>query len=397
MSPKPSKTILLIGNYLPDAQESMQRFLEALSAGLLERGIVHEVLRPPVIFGRLSRFFPRFKKILGYLDKYGCFPLWLAWKTHLQRFKGVHITDHSNALYRPWLNGHPALVNGHDLLAIRGAHGDLAHHHVGIMGKILQKWILKHLHGLDGAAFNSDKTRADFHQWVLEPPLMERRIYMGLNYPYQKLAPLQVLEALSKGFPWVREEPYLLHVGSNSWYKNRKGIVEAFLILKKRYRIPHRLVLAGEPLANPLRKRLQGEGLSDAVVDAGKMDNATLNAWYSGAKALVFPSLEEGFGWPIVEAMASGCPVITTAKAPMTEVGGEVAYYLDPYPETLEQAKGWAHAAASKIHAILTLPQILSESRKALMEKHLEGFSEKMMVQSYIDFYKDLFEHKSFL
>ena len=56
--------------------------------------------------------------------------------------------------------------------------------------------------------------------------------------------------------------------------------------------------------------------------------NEALAALYSGAELLLFPSLEEGFGWPIIEAQASGCRVVTTGKAPMTEVGGNAAFYL---------------------------------------------------------------------
>jgi glycosyltransferase involved in cell wall biosynthesis len=54
-----------------------------------------------------------------------------------------------------------------------------------------------------------------------------------------------------------------------------------------------------------------------------------LQALYSGAHAMLFPSLDEGFGWPILEAQACGCPVITSDQAPMTEIAGEGAILID--------------------------------------------------------------------
>ncbi|WP_198660029.1 glycosyltransferase [Acidithiobacillus ferrivorans] len=61
----------------------------------------------------------------------------------------------------------------------------------------------------------------------------------------------------------------------------------------------------------------------------GPVDNENLRALYSGAALLLFPSLQEGFGWPIVEAQACGCLVATTNRAPMTAVGGQGDIYFD--------------------------------------------------------------------
>ncbi|WP_367027021.1 glycosyltransferase [Methylococcus sp. ANG] len=62
--------------------------------------------------------------------------------------------------------------------------------------------------------------------------------------------------------------------------------------------------------------------------------NEDLRALYSLADTLIFPSLQEGFGWPIIEAQACGCPVVTSNIAPMTEVGGNGAVYINPREET---------------------------------------------------------------
>lgn len=74
-------------------------------------------------------------------------------------------------------------------------------------------------------------------------------------------------------------------------------------------------------------------------------------AAYSLASLFLFPSLEEGFGWPIAEAMACGCPVVTTDKAPMTEVGGTAAIYIDR--RTPENAVEWVEQSAKRILELL--------------------------------------------
>jgi len=69
---------------------------------------------------------------------------------------------------------------------------------------------------------------------------------------------------------------------------------------------------------------------------------------------LLFPSLAEGFGWPIAEAMASGCPVITTGEAPMTEVGGDAAFYIPRQPQDLADLDEWLQTASNLLNTVLT-------------------------------------------
>jgi glycosyltransferase involved in cell wall biosynthesis len=75
-----------------------------------------------------------------------------------------------------------------------------------------------------------------------------------------------------------------------------------------------------------------------------------INTAYSGATCLLFPSLDEGFGWPIAEAMASGCLVVTTDEAPMNEVVGKANNFLIsrmPFNEKL--VSDWAYRASEKL------------------------------------------------
>ena len=81
------------------------------------------------------------------------------------------------------------------------------------------------------------------------------------------------------------------------------------------------------------------------MVFFNKLDARTMQAVYSRARALLFPSLAEGFGWPLVEAQACGCPVITTDEPPMNEVAGDAAHYLPRLRSDTEIDTWAAHGA----------------------------------------------------
>jgi glycosyltransferase involved in cell wall biosynthesis len=122
--------------------------------------------------------------------------------------------------------------------------------------------------------------------------------------------------------------PYLLAAGDLRPRKNLLRLVEAFRRLHAEG-IPHRLVLAGEDI---LRRRAQLlEAAGEAPVElTGRVTDDELDALMRGADALVFPSLYEGFGLVVLEAMARGCPVVCSNATALPETGGDAARYFDP-------------------------------------------------------------------
>ncbi|HEY6560914.1 MAG TPA: glycosyltransferase family 1 protein [Polyangiaceae bacterium] len=130
------------------------------------------------------------------------------------------------------------------------------------------------------------------------------------------------------------DTPYLLYVGAADWRKNYRGMLSALARLKKEGRLGD-LVLAWAAqldTASTERVRALAEslGVAHAVRLLGFVPDAELAALYRGAVAQLFVSLSEGFGYPVVEAMAAGCPVITSDRSSTAEIAGDAAWLVDP-------------------------------------------------------------------
>ncbi|TSC56997.1 MAG: Glycosyl transferase, group 1 [Parcubacteria group bacterium Gr01-1014_18] len=145
------------------------------------------------------------------------------------------------------------------------------------------------------------------------------------------------------------EGPYLFYVGRLEKKKNVVGLIRAFRILKEKYQIPHKLVLAGGkgtgweeieqqiPLNPPLTRGrllpppLSKGGLGRDLLFPGWVPQSDLPHLMKGADCFVFPSLYEGFGIPILEAFTAGTPLVASHIASIPEVARDGALYFDPH------------------------------------------------------------------
>lgn len=125
---------------------------------------------------------------------------------------------------------------------------------------------------------------------------------------------------------------YLLYVGNLLPHKNLHRLLNAFALISKRF--PHRLSITGrkDPRYYPaLEAEARALGLEERVSFLDYVPPGELAALYAGADALVLPSLYEGFGLPVLEAMACGTPVIASRTGSIPEVAGDAAVLVDPY------------------------------------------------------------------
>jgi len=370
--------VLLIGNSPADQQQSMQRFAIMMLTGLKEAGVPAKAVFPPPFFGRI-RFAGRFAgKWLGYIDKFVFFPRQLQQKLR-SGVDLVHICDHSNAMYAAQVENVPVVVTCHDLLAVRGARGEVADCPASPTGKYLQRWIVSGLRKASTVVCASVATLRDAERIVVQadgrPPCVV--IPHGQNYPYRK-QPTEIARTHLSRIPQLDpSRPFVLQVGSNSRMKNREGGLRMFALTKNDW--PAQMVFAGEKLTPALRSLGQELGVTDRLVEVEEPSNELLEALYSSALVLLHPSRFEGFGWPIIEAQACGCPVICSDREPMSDVGGDAALTGDVADE---------NAMARAILRLTDPTERARWSEKSL--RNAERFQVSEMIARYVALYRSL-------
>ncbi len=177
----------------------------------------------------------------------------------------------------------------------------------------------------------SRATKRDLVKHYRVPARKIKVIYHGRDPIFVPISNENVLkEAAAK---YGVKGPYCLHVGTLQPRKNLGVLVEAWKLLKMRMERPPQLLLAGKRgwLYSSLTESVEAYGLGDLVKFADYVERDDLPALYSGAMALTFPSLYEGFGLPPLEAMSCGTPVIASTASSVPEVVGGAALMLDPH------------------------------------------------------------------
>jgi len=376
----------------------MARYAEMLKKLLTARGIQVDVLQPEPLFGRLKRGSHGIGKWLGYVDKYILFPIFL--RRYIRRRKEtkeangpqagefiVHICDHSNAIYTRWLQDVPHFVTCHDVMAIMAAKGHIPGLKIGWSGRILQNWILSGLKNASFIACVTQETRKDL--LMLAPGLEVRScaIESPLNFPY---APMPEKEAFAElSVPATDTtfrpgmDPFLFHVGGNQWYKNREGVIRIYaqLCVAHPNLTSVKLIMAGKPPTQEMRRLVKEKGIGKQLIFVTSVSDQQLCAFYSTAEALIFPSLKEGFGWPIIEAQACGCPVITSDRAPMSRLAGPASVLADPEDES---------GFALQIFRILEESPKARKSRKADSILHAQSFDPEVFLNQILLRYEEV-------
>lgn len=153
-------------------------------------------------------------------------------------------------------------------------------------------------------------------------------VYSGLDPIFRRAPP--------QNGHWRRGRPYVLFVGSIEPRKNLPRLIRAFEKAMSATGLPHELVLCGpwgwrfQPVLDALRR----SPMKDRIRHAGYVPAADLPGLYAGADVLAYPSLDEGFGFPIIEAMSMGTPVITSDRAAPPEVAAGAAVTVAPADES---------------------------------------------------------------
>jgi glycosyltransferase involved in cell wall biosynthesis len=185
-------------------------------------------------------------------------------------------------------------------------------------------------HAADQIIAISHATRTDLIRHYRVPDHKISVVPHGVSEQFAPVAdPIEQAAVLARY--GIRHTPYLLYVGTLQPRKNLARLITAFAPLAAHH--PDlQLVLAGQRgwLSAPIVEQVQTLGLQRQVLLPGFVADADLPALLSGALAFVFPSLYEGFGMPVLEAMACATPVLTSSTTALPEVAGDAALLVDP-------------------------------------------------------------------
>jgi len=355
----------------------MLRFGQLMRDGLREYGIDARLIQPPAVFGRIRLFGAVAAKWLGYIDKFILFR-WRLWRSLAARPALVHICDHSDATYARRVARFPLVITCHDLFAVRGALGENPNHKPSFTGRVLQRWIVRGLRRASVIACISSITAADVNRLIVRNSRPRVAVVpLGLNYPYRQLDRAEARRRLMQIDHLDADTPFILHVGTNTPRKNRDGVLRIFARLKNKWN--GRLAFAGELLNAELRGLARKIDILDRIVEIENAETDVLEALYSAAVAMLYPSRFEGFGWPVIEAHACGCPVVSSNCGPLPEVAGAAGIF-----RAVEDEAGFADDLWR-----LTDPQERARwSAKAL--ENAARFSAARMISQYRDLYRSL-------
>ena len=260
-----------------------------------------------------------------------------------------------------------------------------SHFPPGIRGNI--KWLIQksRLREADLVIADSDSSKKDIKNIVGIPEEKIRTVYLAVDEHFKKLNTEYLILNTRKKFSLP--ENFLLYVGDATWNKNLPRLISAVKNTK------YKLVLVGKvwsnklsdvsshPWNSDLQKVLSKIENDKQFIKLGFLPDEDLVKIYNAATALIMPSIYEGFGLPVLEAMSCGCPVITTRGGSLPEVAGDAVLYVDPESE---------ESIREGIEKIFTEPTFREELSKKGLEQ-AKKFSIEKMIKNLINAYEEAY------
>jgi glycosyltransferase involved in cell wall biosynthesis len=377
MTPSPSETapdlrVAVLHNYRDEQQPSMRLYADRLADALLRRHVRVARLRPPEVVPDAWRAASAaWVKIDGYVGRFAVYPRLVR---HLVADVN-HIVDHGQGYLVASLDAHRTVVTCHDLILLVLAAGRIGASNVPPVALQLFRISLEIMKRAAMVVADSTQTKRDLVRFVGIDPARVTVIYPGLNQSFAR-DPARG-EALRHRLG-VGAGPLALQIG-RAFYKNIPGALRVLRRVRQEG-IDLRLVRVGRALSGADRALADKLNVTSSVVELGTVTDDDIPALYNAVDLLLFPSLYEGFGWPPLEAMASGTPVVCSRAGSLDEVVSDAALTADP--EDVE-------ALAWHVAAVLTDAKL----RGTLVERGLERaaqFSWDRAAAEMIAVYRDV-------
>ena len=314
--------VALLHNYRDEQQPSMRLYAERLGDALVARQVSVMRFRPPEILpDRLRARSPLWTKLDAYAGRFVVYPR-LARKL---RADVIHVVDHGEGYLLADLDWRRTVVTCHDVILLALAAGRIGSTPVPQMALQLLRFSLELTKRAAAIIAVSEQTKRDLVDLVGVDPANVQVIYSGLNQPFSpdpaRGAALRQRRGLGSG-------ALMLQIG-RTFYKNIPGTLRVLHRLRSDG-LDVRLVRTGSAIGGADRALADKLNVSAFVVELGTVADHELPALYNAVDLLLFPSLYEGFGWPPLEAMASGTPVVCSRAGSLDEVVDGAALTAEP-------------------------------------------------------------------
>ena len=308
-------------------------------------------ITPPFVEYRGSSF----SRIKKYYQRYWYFPRRVRQMTDIDVF---HIVDHSDGhlLYGLRSAGHRAVVTCHDLINYTQPENLDDQSKLPLVSRGIWQYAVKGICRASHIVTVSNHTAHDVDRLFGITPDRITIAYNGVSPRFRQLPQQQV--ALLKSRHNINNKICLLNVGSNHPRKNVFAILKSLDQLRQQG-LDVCFIKAGADLTTEQKLYVKKRNLTDYVVYVGKPSKETLVDLYNVADILVAPSLYEGFGITLLEAMASGTPVVTSNATSLPEVVGDAGIMVPP--EAIEEITAAVRTLANS-----------PDSRKELIDRGLE-------------------------
>ncbi len=244
----------------------------------------------------------------------------------VQLFTGRLDLFHSPDFVLPPVNGRiPTLLTIHDLSFLKYPE-TFPPQLVGFLKLVVPRSIERATH----IVADSEATKHDLSELWHVPSDKVTVLYSGVNERFQPITDVKKITAVRAKYN-LGDAPYVLSVGTIQPRKNYQMLIQAFKKVAQQH--PHSLIISGGKgwLYDDMMAEIDKQELNGRVRFIGFVDDADLPTLYSAATLFAFPSLYEGFGLPLLEAMGCGVPVITSNASSLPEVVGETAVQLSPH------------------------------------------------------------------
>ena len=290
---------------------------------------------------------------------------------HIELFHGLsHVIP-----YGIEKTGIPSIVTMHDLIFLR-----YPEFYKKIDRKIYESVFKSSCQRATKIIAISEQTKSDLIHFLGTPEDKIEVIYQTCNNCFYEKVTEERKEEVKEKFGLPNQ--FILTVGTIEKRKNQLAILKA--IIAEKLDIP--VVILGRPrpkeYLDEIKRFISGSGIQKQVLFIHNSDTSELQAIYQMARVMVYPSFFEGFGLPVLEAQASGCPVITSNLSSLPEAGGDGALYVDPSDVS---------GIGKSIRNIL-YDKTLQDEMKVKGYANAELFSEKMVADRVMKLYQEVLE-----